>query len=113
MSSKDSNKEKLVSYLLESLHYQDKAKEDLSIINQLRTVFDIPREAELRTYLIEKIDFSDLFAELLRITEPFAKMMSQIYIFLSDKKKHCAITPASYCGRKHQGPYFVQLRGIS
>lgn len=87
MSSKDSNKEKLVSYFLESLHYQDKAKEDLSIINQLRTVFDIPHEAELKTYLIEKIDFSDLFAELLRIAEPFAKMMSQIYVFLSDKKR--------------------------
>lgn len=87
MTPEDFNKEKLVNYLLESLRYQDKAKEDISIINQLRTIFDIPQEAEFRTYLIEKIDFSDLFAELLRIAEPFAKMMSQIYLFLSDKKK--------------------------
>jgi hypothetical protein len=87
MSSEDLNKEKLVSYLLESLRYQDKVKEDTSIINQLRTVFSIPQNAELKTYLIEKIDFSDLFAELLRIAEPFAKMMSQIYLFLSDKKR--------------------------
>jgi hypothetical protein len=87
MLPEDSNKEKLVSYLLESLHYKDKAKEDISIINQLRTVFDIPQDAEFKTYLIENIDFSDLFVELVEIGKPFAEMMKQIYLFLSDKKR--------------------------
>jgi len=86
MSHEELNKEKLVDSLLKSLHYGDKKKQDTAIIEQLRSVFNIQEEAELRTHLIEAVDFSELFAELLRLTEPFARMMNEIYEFLAGQR---------------------------
>lgn len=86
MSSHISDKEKLVDSLLKSLHY-GKTKEDTAIIEQLCTIFHVPDKKNLRNHLIQIVDFSELFAELLRLTEPFAQMMSEIYGFLAGQRK--------------------------
>jgi hypothetical protein len=75
----------LVDHLLESLHYGT-PKEDAAILETLRSVFRVPPGKDLRDNLIEEVDFSELFAELLKIVEPFAQMMNQIYGFLAGRK---------------------------
>jgi hypothetical protein len=84
MQPEENDQSKLVDYLLESLHYQT-PKEDTAITENLRTKFGIPPGNDLRGELI-RVDFSDLFAELLIIVEPFAQMMNEVYCFLAKRK---------------------------
>ncbi len=86
MSGRSPDKKKLVDSLLESLHY-GKAKEDTTIIEQLCIIFNVPNRKKLRDHLIKVVDFSELFAELLRLAEPFTQMMNEIYGFLSAQRK--------------------------
>lgn len=86
MTLQRSDKEKLIDSLLESLHY-GKEKEDTAIIRHLSVVFKIPKKEKLRDYLVEAVDFSELFSEVLKLVEPFAQMMNEVYGFLSDQRK--------------------------
>jgi hypothetical protein len=86
MPTTNPDKENLVDSLLESLHYGEK-KEDQAIIEQLCTIFSVPDRKKLRDHLIKTVDFSELFAELLGIVEPFTQMMKEIYGFLAAQRK--------------------------
>lgn len=86
MPTHGSEKEKLVNSLLESLHY-GKPKEDAAIITQLCKIFSVPDRTKLRDHLIKTIDFSELFAELLKLAQPFTQMMSEIYRFLAAQRR--------------------------
>ncbi len=86
MSLQRVDKEALVDSLLESLHY-GKVKEDTAIIEHLFVVFKIPTKKKLRNYLVEVVDFSELFSEVLKLVEPFAQMMNEIYGFLAEQRK--------------------------
>ena len=85
MQADKPDQSKLVDYLLESLHYGS-AKEDTPITEALRSTFRIPPQKNLRDGLMEDVDFSELFVELLKMVEPFAQMMNQIYGFLAGQK---------------------------
>src|SRR5258708_10035577 len=86
MPQQQSDQEKLVDSLLESLEY-GKQKEDTAIIQHLCKTFKVPSKRMLQEYLIKKVDFSELFVVLLRLTEPFARMMNDIYVFLAAQRK--------------------------
>jgi hypothetical protein len=86
MPANKSDKETLLDSLLESLHYGEE-KEDKAIVEQLYTIFSVPDRKKLRDHLIKAVDFSELFAELLRLAEPFTQMMNEIYGFLAAQKK--------------------------
>src|SRR5258708_1105091 len=86
MPTNSSEKEKLVNSLLESLHY-GKPKEDTAINDQLCGIFNVPNRKKLRDHLIETVDFSELFAALLKLAEPFTQMMKEIYEFLAAQRK--------------------------
>jgi hypothetical protein len=94
MPTNSSEKEKLVNSLLESLHY-GKPKEDTVIIDQLCGIFHVPNRKKLRDHLIETVDFSELFAALLKLAEPFTQMMKEIYEFLAAQRAHSQITSKS------------------
>lgn len=79
------NQERLVSALLTSLHYGNPRKQESGIISQLREDFGIPADVDLQQYLIHSVDFTDLFGALLKLVEPFAKMLNDIYSFLSQQ----------------------------
>lgn len=74
-----------VDSLLASLHYGER-KEDRAILEQLSAIFGVPAGTNLRTHLITSVDFSKLFAELVKLVEPFAQMMKEIYEFLSEQQ---------------------------
>jgi hypothetical protein len=86
VTAPEERQEQLVDALLQSLRYGDKRKEDKAIIDRLREVFKIPSQAELRSHFIEKVEFSLLFAELLKLVQPFSQMMNDVYGFLAGQR---------------------------
>lgn len=86
MSQQQVDKTEMIDNLLKSLHYNEE-KEDTTIIEHLCIVFKVPNRKRLRSYLINKVDFSELFSAILVLIEPFAQMMNEIYGFLAKQRK--------------------------
>ena len=93
-------KEQLVDGLLTSLYYGNTKKEDRNLIEQIRMLFDVPPDADLRDYLVKSVNFSRLFAALTQVIEPFAQMLNEIYTFLANYRS-TAQTAESHSA-KHQ-----------
>jgi hypothetical protein len=93
-------KEQLVDGLLKSLYYRNTKKEDRNLIEQIRMLFDVPADTDLRDYLVKSVNFSRLFAALTQLIEPFAQMLNEIYTFLANYKS--SAQTAENHGAKHQ-----------
>jgi hypothetical protein len=93
-------KEQLVDGLLTSLYYGNTKKEDRNLVEQIRMLFDVPPDADLRDYLVKSVNFSHLFAALTQLIEPFAQMLNEIYTFLANYRSTAQI--AENQSGKHQ-----------
>ncbi len=93
-------KEQLVDGLLTSLYYGNTKKEGRNLVEQIRMLFDVPPDADLRDYLVKSVNFSHLFAALTQLIEPFAQMLNEIYTFLANYRSTAQI--AENQSGKHQ-----------
>ena len=84
--SSEATHEEMIDAFLESLHYNNPAKEDVAMLQHIRSHLQVDNSVNLRNYLLHQIDFSTLFALLFQILEPFVQMLQEIYQFLSSQQ---------------------------
>ena len=104
-------KEQLVDGLLTSLYYGNTKKEDRNLIEQIRMLFDVPSDADLRDYLVKSVNFSRLFAALTQLIEPFAQMLNEIYTFLANYKSS-AQTAENHSARHQELRRLIVSEGV-